>query len=263
MFEQLRDRIKGALPPSVVHAYRVARHTTIWPCEQEMVKAREFLDPDKVAIDVGANVGLFTTVLARRSKKVIAFEPNPSCAAHLAAVASRNCEVVAKAVSDESGTTLLRVPTQRGIPLHALGTIEAANLHTTEKRATSFITYPVETITLDALLPALSAEHLGFINIDAEGHEFGVLRGGERLLAVHRPVLLVELEYRHGAPVAEVFAWLRDHGYVAQALNDRQTLGPIDADSLRLFQDEERLQRSLAGCRQAGYVNNIFFLPSH
>jgi hypothetical protein len=72
-----------------------------------------------------------------------------------------------------------------------------------------------------------------------------------------------ELEYRHGAPVAEVFAWLRDHGYVAQALNDRQTLGPIDADSLRLFQDEERLQRRLAGCRHAGYVNNFFFLPSH
>jgi len=82
-----------------VHAYRVVRHTMLWPCEQEMVAARQFLASDKVAVDVGANVGLFTAVLARHSKKVIAFEPNPACAEHLMEVAPRNCEIIAKAVS--------------------------------------------------------------------------------------------------------------------------------------------------------------------
>jgi FkbM family methyltransferase len=55
-----------------------------------MVAARPFLSPDDIAVDVGANVGLFTAVLARRSKKVIAFEPNPSCAEHLGKVAPRH-----------------------------------------------------------------------------------------------------------------------------------------------------------------------------
>ncbi len=54
----------------LVHAYRVVRHTMFWPSEQEMVAARQFLSADKIAVDVGANVGLFTSVLARHSKKI-------------------------------------------------------------------------------------------------------------------------------------------------------------------------------------------------
>jgi FkbM family methyltransferase len=246
-----------------VHAYRVVRHTVLWPNEWEMVAARQFLSPDKVAVDVGANVGLFTSVLARRSKTVIAFEPNPACVRHLLEVAPRNCEVIAKAVSDRSGTTTLRVPVASGIAMDALSTIEAANRFDTETRATEFVRHTVETVTLDQVLigPSGPAGRVGFINIDAEGHEFAVLRGGEGAIAAHRPVLLVELEYRHGAAVPELFAWLEERHYVPRALIDKRSLAPIDPEVLRAVQDEERLSRRLAGDRHSGYVNNIFFLP--
>src|SRR6187551_2692206 len=195
MLAHLREAVRRTLPPKVVHAYRLVRHTMLWPCEQEMVAARQFLSHDKIAVDVGANVGLFTAVLARHSKKVFAFEPNPSCAEHLRMVAPRNCEVIAKAVSDREGKALLRVPLSQGIPMHALATIERANRHDTELRATSLVTHEVEKVTLDqALLGQTTTEGVAFINIDAEGHEFAVLRGGEGLIAKHRPVLLVELE---------------------------------------------------------------------
>jgi FkbM family methyltransferase len=262
MLAQLREAVRTTLPPRVVHAYRVVRHTMLWPCEQEMVAARQFLAPDKVAVDVGANVGLFTAVLARRSKKVIAFEPNPACAEHLMEVAPRNCEIIAKAVSDREGTTVLRVPVYGSVPMHALATIEEANRHGTETRATGVVTHSVETVTLDqTLLPAMSGERVAFINIDAEGHEFAVLRGGEGLIAAYRPVLLVELEYRHGGAVAEVFDWLGARAYVPRALIDGRTLAPVDPTSLRDLQDEVRLARQLAGDRRSGYLNNIFFLP--
>jgi FkbM family methyltransferase len=262
MLAHLREAVRGTLPPKVVHAYRVVRHTMWWPCEQEMVAARQFLAPDKIAVDVGANVGLFTAVLARRSKKVIAFEPNPTCAEHLKKVAPRNCEVIAKAISDSGGRTELRVPVYQGIPMHALATIDAANRYGTELRATSFVTHEVEKVTLDqALFGPTSAEHIAFINIDAEGHEFAVLRGGEGLIVKHRPALLVELEYRHGAEVAEIFAWLRARGFGARALIDGHSLAVIDPERLHALQDETRLARRLAGNRHSGYVNNIFFLP--
>jgi len=262
MLAHLREVVRGILPPKFVHAYRLVRHTMLWPCEQEMVAARQFLAPDQVAIDVGANVGLFTAVLARRSKRVIAFEPNPACAHHLIAVAPRNCEIIAKAVSDTEGMTMLRVPVHEGIPMHALSTIEAENRYGTETRATEFVTHEVEKVTLDhTLLGSTSAERVAFINIDAEGHEFAVLRREEALIAAHRPVLLVELEYRHGAAVEEIFAWLEARAYVPRALIDGHSLAPVDATSLRELQDEARLALQLAGNRQAGYVNNIFFLP--
>jgi FkbM family methyltransferase len=261
MLAQLREAVRATLPPKVVHAYRLVRHTMLWPCEQEMVAARQFLSPNKVAVDVGANVGLFTAVLARRSKKVFAFEPNPSCAEHLRKVAPRNCEVIAKAVSDSGGKTVLRVPMHQGITMHALATIEAANRYATDVRATSFVTHEVEKVTLDqALLKKTAAERVAFVNIDAEGHEFAVLRGSEGLIAQHQPVLLVELEYRHGADIAEIFAWLNARGFAARALIDGHNLAPIIPEQLKLLQDEMRLARKLTGSRHSGYINNVFFV---
>jgi hypothetical protein len=81
------------------------------------------------------------------------------------------------------------------------------------------------------------------------------------MIAKHRPVLLVELEYRHGAQVAEIFAWFEARGFAARALTDGHTLAPIDPVQLEALQDETRLGRRLTGSRHSGYVNNIFFLP--
>ena len=263
MLAQFREAIREALPPKLVHAYRVVRHTLLWPTENEMVVARRFLSPNKIAVDVGANVGLFTAVLARRSKKVIAFEPNLVCARHLDKVAPRNCEIIAKAVSDSVGRAQLRMPVRGGVAMDALGTIDESNRFSTETRATGFVTREVETTTLDhELLPRLAPDdRVALINIDAEGHEFAVLRGGEALIASHRPVLLVELEYRHGAPVEAVFSWFDTRFYAPCALVDGRNLAPIDPAALAGLQGEERLVRRLAGSRHSGYVNNVFFLP--
>ena len=179
MLAHLREALKDTLPPRLVHAYRLVRHTMLWPTELEMVTARQFLAKDKIAVDVGANVGLFTAVLARHSKRVIAFEPNPSLARHLAEVAPRNCEVIAKAVSDREGMTTLRVPVADGIAMDALATISTANRFETEARATAFATHEVPTITLDQiLLPVVQGgDRVAFINIDVEGHEFRRAQG--------------------------------------------------------------------------------------
>jgi FkbM family methyltransferase len=263
MLAHLREALRDALPPKAVHAYRVVRYTMLWPNEPEMLVARQFLSRDKIAIDVGANFGLFTSVLARRSKKVIAFEPNPLCARHLGKVMPRNCEIIAKAVSDRTGIAHLRIPVSQGVAMHALGAVDKANRFDTEMRATDFVMNPVDTVTLDQILLASSKseDRVAFVNIDAEGHEFAVLRGGESLIAAHRPVLLVELEYRHGATVPELFNWLKERGYAARALIDGHTLAPIDPSSLRHLQSDKRLAHRLAGNRHSGYVNNIFFVP--
>jgi hypothetical protein len=147
--------------------------------------------------------------------------------------------------------------------MDALATIAATNRFDTETRATAFATHEVPTVTLDqALAPVLrAAEHVGFINIDVEGHEFAVLKGGEGVIARERPVLLIELEYRHGAQVEDAFDWLKAHRYQPRVLADGKCLTSIDPGGLRALQDEARLAQRLAGDRHAGYVNNVFFLP--
>lgn len=263
MLANWRQAVRDALPPRVLHTYRLLRHTWLWPNEWEMAAAQQFLSPDKIAVDVGANVGMFTSVLARYSKSVVAFEPNPVCVRHLNAVMPRNCQLIIKAVSDQPGEAKLRVPVSHGMVMDALGSVETANHFDTETRATDIMTYTVETVTLDQVLlqPPYASERIAFVNIDAEGHEFAVLRGGEALLAAHRPVLLIELEYRHGSPVADIFSWLDAHNYIPRILAEGWSLVPIDPAGLARLQDSERLARCLAGDRHAGYVNNIFFLP--
>jgi hypothetical protein len=57
MLAQPREAVRVPLPSKVVHAYRLVRHTLLWPNEWETVAAKQFLAPDKIAVDVGANVG--------------------------------------------------------------------------------------------------------------------------------------------------------------------------------------------------------------
>jgi hypothetical protein len=105
-----------------------------------------------------------------------------------------------------------------------------------------------------------SEDGLALINIDAEGHEFAVLKGGEDLLSCHRPVLLIELEYRHGTPVAAIFDWLKARSYLPNAFIEGRHV-PIDPVTLANLQSQDRLSRRLAGNRHSGYINNVFFVP--
>lgn len=76
------------------------------------------VDPGELAIDLGANIGVMTSVLAHRvgpSGEVVAAEPHPATADRLEANVERwrdasTITVVRKAISDRRGTVVLRNP---------------------------------------------------------------------------------------------------------------------------------------------------------
>jgi FkbM family methyltransferase len=263
MIGNLRRLAKNLLPARVVHAYRMLVHTTLSPFEREIALLPRFLAAEKIAIDVGANVGVFTTLMARHARKVLAFEPHPSCAAQLRSLRLRNCEVIETALSDRNGTAPLRVPLAAGGDLHALSTLAAGNDFQTQPEIGGIRDVTVATTRLDTALASrlAPADKVSFVKIDVEGHELAVLRGAADTVARHRPVLLVETEARHGVELDDVFTLLADQGYAAQALVE-DDLRPIDAATLRELQSPERLAQKLAEPRYFGYVNNVFFLPT-
>jgi FkbM family methyltransferase len=238
-------------------------HTVLFPFERELRFLPQFLHRDRIAIDVGANVGVFTEILARGSKRVIAFEPHPRCAAHLRSLGIRNCDVVETALSDSMGRAALRIPVRAGVELHALGTIAGANNAESHLGADGTFEHSVAVSTLDDVLAARLAqsETVGFIKIDVEGHELAVLKGAVATIERHRPAMLIEIEYRHGAPVDDIFSFLEQRGYRALALLDGRALTSVSPDRLRAVQSDERLARKLAQPRYPGYVNNVFFVP--
>jgi FkbM family methyltransferase len=258
-----RSAVRNLMPARALHAYRMLRHTMLAPFERELVVMPRYLSKDAVAIDAGANVGLYTAVMARHAARVMAFEPHPDCAAHLRALALAHCDVIEAALSDADGQAELRVPRDGGSEAPALATLAEANVLHGVQPGAPLRTVQVTTLRLDtALAHRLGAgETLGFIKIDVEGHEHAVLRGAAMTIARHRPVLLVEIEARHGSDIEGIFAMLAGLGYEARALVDGRTLQAVDPPMLRSLQSPDRLERKLARPRDPAYVHNVFFLP--
>lgn len=137
----------------------------------------EYIKPGMTCIDVGANIGYYSVLLADwvgPSGRVIAIEPE-----RLNLLALRaNLEhcgwatVEPLAVSDQQGSAMLQVYSHH-TGSHTLGEIDP-------KWGTS-PGQQIETTTLDYLAANLS--HVDFVKIDVEGHERQVWRGMQELLA--------------------------------------------------------------------------------
>ena len=146
-------------------------------------------------IDIGANIGTHTVSLARivgPEGSVLAFEPQPLIfqilAANVLINGATNTELVLGACSDVSGAVSLA-----GIDYTQDGRYSALSLADLQRLSHEASTATkVNTVVLDDIY---GADRLRLIKIDVEGMEKEVLRGAERLIERHRPILYVENEW--------------------------------------------------------------------
>ena len=153
------------------------------------------LREDTVFLDVGANIGFFTLLVAARcpAGRVYSIEPDPDNARLLSASVALNgfgsrVTVHSCAASDEAGVlTLSDLGNARN-----LGARFTSKKHETLDRhvhgpAPKFV--EVRAARLDHLL---DVPKLDLVKMDIEGFEPVALRGMEGLLGKHRPVIVME-----------------------------------------------------------------------
>lgn len=148
------------------------------------------LRPGDWAIDVGANVGLFTSPMCAavgREGCVWAFEPLPRNVERLEVLKQRNnldqLHIFPVALSATASTARLRLPVQAGGS--AFGSFVAT--------WTSSGELDVETRRLDDLVEARRpAQPLRLLKLDVEGFEAEVLIGATRTLTENRPTVVCE-----------------------------------------------------------------------
>ncbi len=217
---RLQSSAKALVPPSV----RVAKRARAgWRSgEPELHLVPQLCRRGAMALDVGANGGVYAWHMARSATGVIAFEPNPHHAAFLQRAFVDRVRVSQVALSDRDGTARLRIPVEEMQDGRA--TIEAQN-DLGDAASQSVI---VSCRRLDGIaLP----RPVGLIKIDVEGHELAVLTGASALLARDRPNLIVEAEERHRKGAVEgVSRYLARFGYrghflQAGVLTDMDQLG--------------------------------------
>lgn len=203
----VRDWLKRSLPPKLGYRLRVLKALMVDGELRTFAKvARAYGADDAVALDVGANVGIYAAILSRRFGQVICFEPNPVCREYLRKVLPANCLLLETALSDQEGVAELRVPIFNDRSETTLGTISAANAFDGPTQ-----TFPVRIRPLDAVIREIEPQLIGritLLKLDVEGHELSVLRGARSLLSGERPAVVAELEARHGTPVQEVLTLL-------------------------------------------------------
>ncbi|MGY5862815.1 MAG: FkbM family methyltransferase [Candidatus Thorarchaeota archaeon] len=138
----------------------------------------------QTVIDIGANVGYYTLLLARAvgpEGLVYAFEPNPVLARilqhNIRQNSYRNVIVIEKAVSDVTGSARFYIDTQ----VHERGSLNPT-------RGSEII--EVDIVPLDVYLQD-SSQTISWIKLDVEGHEGAALRGMRRVLRISNDIRLI------------------------------------------------------------------------
>lgn len=217
--------------------------------------------PGDVALDIGANWGLFAWALGARvgaQGRVLVFEPNPQHAPSLQRIAAGrpNVTICMVGLSERKGNAELHIPLRGG----ELSTYEArlASAVPAATGAERHQSIPVAVTTLDVALNSVEAP-VDFIKCDVEGHEAALLRGARATLGRGLPTLLIEIEQRHQADdVNGTFEFLIGLGYTGYAVR-RGGLGALEEF------DVERDQLALLDCDLAenpSYVNDFVFARS-
>jgi FkbM family methyltransferase len=164
------------------HAVSLLLRNSSYHEEGEQKVLRSLIREGDTVYDIGANMGLFTTMFSAAVGPrglVVAVEPNPSLTENLARTARSlsNVRLHPCALAAERGTATFYVPADD----HML-----ASLANWSGQTVNEISIPVD--TLDHISAAHSAPAL--VKIDVEGAEDLVLQGGTQLLQSPTPPII-------------------------------------------------------------------------
>jgi FkbM family methyltransferase len=175
-------------------------------CEKEPWTVRwieQYLQPDEVMYDVGANVGAYTLVAAAAvpGARIVAFEPEPATFAALC----DNLEL------NEVSERVIALPVALGdsprlAPLNRSEPAPGATARLVEGDEAGDEA-PVMVERLDDFVSRFDLPAPNHIKLDVDGTELGVLAGGEGILASGRVrSVMVELDRERGGDVADRLA---------------------------------------------------------
>jgi FkbM family methyltransferase len=186
----VREGMSFLAQPAVPLGWHVAFFGTYEPELREIFRA--VLPMGGVAIDIGANVGWHTLLMARLvgdNGHVLAAEANPSVRTRLQDNLNLNrfgqVEVIPYAIANSEETVEFYGPKADDVDS---GSGYVVRDVVKERRAI----IRVETRRLDAIVSVAKIERLDLIKIDVEGLEWPVLQGGQQTIAKFRPHIVFE-----------------------------------------------------------------------
>jgi FkbM family methyltransferase len=251
----MKNFIKRHAPSRMLHGLRLHNQITFGRGEKELKFIPSLCSEFDISIDVGANIGIYSTVLSKISNEVHCFEPSVKLCKYLNTVLPKNCTVHNVALSNFEGSATLRVPmSEDRSEIYGLATIEESNpLEAYEDDMIGKIDVPVVEFDRHYEGLNLTDRKLDFMKIDVEGYEEKVILGAENTINKYRPIIMLETELRHNKNCFNLFEIFNAWEYRPAVLESN---GLADTNA-EVFFDLQKRQ----GAESPDYVNNVFFLP--
>jgi FkbM family methyltransferase len=189
-------------------AYLAAIRGSGWPLslEQEAWCAVQCLprDLEFVVIDAGANVGRWLEAFCRMAKsqgRMYAFEPQPGAAAKIRERKLDNCEVIQKALGEQTGRRTFYTSSETD----TMGSLYERQ--DTFVRGREYLETEVEVMTLDDFVEQRKIDRINFMKVDMEGGELEALRGASECM---RSGIIKALSFEFGISNVNSRVFFRD-----------------------------------------------------
>ena len=234
----IRQDIKYKLIPNrLYYKFRAKKYAKYKTPELNLIKY--LIRKDQIALDIGANLGLFTFFMSKYSKKVFAFEPNPYPLRYLPSLIDDNVELIKVAVGERNELLDLLIPkSDKGWSSNG-ATLKNINVK-------NGIKIKVDCRTIDSF----NFSNVGLIKIDVEGAEKDVLIGSKVTIRKNKPNLIFENEIIHQKRTNDIFEIIKGYEYeIFYFFNDK--LKKID-DRFLIADIQKRPEEKIIG-----YIQNF------
>lgn len=239
MLQSVKKLALKFLPPAIILKMLRAKHLKSGDPELRLLKS--LIPSGTDSIDVGVYRGVYTSIMADYSGKVHAFEPHPhNFAFSKSALPADKVIMYTNALSNKKGEATLQIPVEYESAGSISKSFEGRKVHT----------FTVQTKLMDEF----NFQNIGFIKIDAEGHEYEIIEGARNTILTNKPNLIVEIEQRHILrPIQEVFDEILNMGYKGYYFFDEKVHN-LNEFSLEKLQPIDDIGN------HSTYVNNFMFI---
>jgi FkbM family methyltransferase len=201
IYSFLKNRALNFLPDSLLQPLRVWHQRRVLRSfgdadEPDLTIVRKLVQRGTIAVDLGANFGVYTKVLSDLvgpTGLVISVEPVPQTfevlSRNIRSLGMTNVSCVNVAISDLDGDVLMGLPNydSGGINFYQAAIVGEGD----DRIVHSGRHVRVPALRLDTVVAGKGT--VGFVKCDVEGHELACLSGAEMVLNSHSPAWLVEV----------------------------------------------------------------------
>lgn len=183
--------------------------------EKDLPLLSQWLKPGHIALDIGANYGLYTRFMAEcvgPEGRLYSFEPVPEVfdvlQHNIKTAGLKQAQAFPYAVSEKNGRASIHIPHWTD----GSDNYYEASLSPSPNQP-KFRVINIETLRLDHFCRGFKDLH--FIKMDVEGHEPQALNGATEILKKFRPILLIEIndDFSPGSTGSQVKNMLEKENY--------------------------------------------------